>query len=153
MKVEYIPYRDEFRDDLLEMIKSLYSEDPSGKEMSDEKIESTIGFLQSHPVNGRIVMITEAARVSGYAIIVYFWSNEYGGPVLLLDELFIREGFRGKGIGKGFIKNLISDETGKSKAIFLEVIPSNTRAMEFYQNAGFQLHVNKFHRYLLSSQE
>jgi|WetSurMetagenome_2_1015567.scaffolds.fasta_scaffold01284_2 GNAT superfamily N-acetyltransferase len=153
MKIEYIPYRDEFRDDLIEMIKSLYSEDPSGKEMSNKKIERTISFLQSNPDTGRIVMITEAAMVSGYAIIVYFWSNEYGGPVLLLDELFIREEFRGKGIGKGFIKNLISIETGKSKAIFLEVIPSNTRAMEFYQNAGFQLNVNKFHRYLLNSQE
>jgi len=153
MKVEYIPYRDEFRDDLLEMVKSSYSEDPSGKEMSDIKIDRTISFLQSHPGNGRIVIITASDLVLGYAIIVYFWSNEYGGSVLLLDELFIREESRGKGIGSGFMKNLISTETGKCRAIFLEVIPSNTRAMEFYQKSGFRVHVNKFHRYLLSSQD
>lgn len=153
MKIGYIPYRDEFREDLLGMIKSLYSEDPSGKIMNDSKIEGTITFLQSHPGSGRIIIITHAGAVAGYAIIVYFWSNEYGGFVLLLDELFILEEFRGKTIGSKFIKNLVITESGKCKAIFLEVIPSNTRAMKFYQKSGFKPHVNKFHRYLLSSQD
>jgi ribosomal protein S18 acetylase RimI-like enzyme len=153
MKIQYITYRDELRDDLLGMIKSLYSEDPSCKKMNDKKIDKTIIYLQSHPDNGRIIMINNGDLILGYAIIVYFWSNEYGGLVLLLDELFIREEFRNKGIGSSFIKNLISTETGKSRAIFLEVIPSNIRAMEFYQKSGFQLHINKFHRYLLSSQD
>jgi len=153
MEIQYIPYRNEFREDLSEMVISLYSEDPSGEKMNDKKIENTICYIQSHPDNGRIEMIIHDQLVIGYAIIVYFWSNEYGGSVLLLDELFMREEFRGKGIGTGFLKNLISAESGKCKAIFLEVIPSNTKAMEFYRKAGFMIHVNKFHRYLLGSQD
>jgi ribosomal protein S18 acetylase RimI-like enzyme len=153
MNIRYIPYRDEFREDLPAMIKSLYSDDPYGDKMNDEKIEATVNFFQAHPDHGKILLITGDGIVMGYAIIVYFWSNEYGGAVILLDELFIRSEFRGKSIGTGFVRNLISTESGRCKAIFLEVVPSNGRALEFYQKIGFQLHKNKFHRYLLNNQD
>ena len=44
----------------------------------------------------------------GYVILTYVFSFEYGGTIAFLDELYVTEKVRGKGIGKqtlGFIQS------------------------------------------------
>ena len=151
MEIEYIPYRDEYLEDLNDMIMSLYSEDPCSTDMGRGKIEKTVAFLRINPSRGRILLFLASGQITGYSIVVYFWSNEYGGNVLLLDELFIKKEYRGKGVGTGFLNYLIATESAECTAIFLEVIPTNVRALEFYQRAGFKDHKNRFQRLLLNN--
>jgi len=151
MEIEYIPFRDEYFEYLNDMIMSLYSEDPCSNDMDRGKIEKTVAFLEKNPSRGRIILFLASGLIIGYSIVVYFWSNEYGGNVLLLDELFIKKEYRGKGIGTGFLKYLITTESAECRAIFLEVIPTNVRAIEFYHRVGFKDHKNRFQRLLLKN--
>lgn len=151
MKIRYIPYQDEYREDLFKMIRALYAEDPSGDKMNEGKIEKTIDYLQTHPERGRIMLFSDGNLIIGYSIIIYYWSNEYGGIILLLDELFVKEGCRGHRIGTGFINHLITTESELCKAIFLEVIPSNSKALKFYNSLGFEPVGHNFQKYVLNN--
>lgn len=145
----YLPYHDQHKAELMEMIHALYRDDPEGEEMSEDKIERTVAFLASHPENGQITLLSRSENIIGYAILIRYWSNEYGGLLLFLDELFVKEDFRGQGIGTHFIQDLLDSVGEDFKAVFLEVIPSNDRALQLYQRLGFQPAKNKYLRYVL----
>ncbi len=120
------------------MIKGLYSEDPSGKTMTDEKIQSTFAQFEDHPDKGTIMVFEKDGRTVGYAILVNYWSNEYGGSILFLDELYVVPSERGSGIGSEFIGYLKEKRLCGSVAILLEVHPDNINANNFYKREGFR---------------
>ncbi|MTI69432.1 MAG: GNAT family N-acetyltransferase [Firmicutes bacterium] len=75
--------------------------------------------------------------------IVGFFYVKFGGQnAAWLEDIFIAEEYRKKGIGKKAIKEL--DKLMKEKnitAMFLDVIPRNTKAIKFYKELGFD-HLN-----------
>lgn len=75
--------------------------------------------------------------------IVGFLYIRYGGKdAAWLEDLYIDEAYRSQGIGKRAFEKL--DELMKEKGIrglFVDVIPRNTSAIEFYMNCGFD-HLN-----------
>jgi hypothetical protein len=70
-----------------EMIHALYQDDPAGKPMTDEKIDRTFQRLQQYPGEGCVLVFEWQGQLIGYALLINFWSNEYGGNVLGIDEL------------------------------------------------------------------
>jgi GNAT superfamily N-acetyltransferase len=138
MKIDYKSYHRNYHDELKSMIQSLYLEDPECHEMTDEKIEQTIRFLDSHPDMGKIVLFFNSTILVGYSILIHSWSNEYGGMVCLLDELFVNKEWRGNKIATGFIQFLINSDYNHSVVILLEVMHSNTRALKLYKRLGFE---------------
>ena len=84
-------------------------------------------------------MIDHNEETVGYALLIHYWSNEYGGMLLFLDELFISEPFRGKGIGAAFLEALKAGVFYKTVGLVLEVMPSNERALKLYLDHGFVL--------------
>ena len=123
---------------------SLYRVDPSGMEMTAMKIHQTFQQFTLKRDKGRIIVFEIDNTVVGYAILVFFWSNEFGGDVIEIDELFVQEDYRDRGIGKTFFQWL--EETWHSQAVAfaLQTTPTNERAITFYQRMGFSLSKN-FH--------
>jgi GNAT superfamily N-acetyltransferase len=119
------------------MIMYLYQDDPDGKHMTEQKIQLTFEMLERHPDYGRILVFEQKGQIIGYAILINFWSNEYGGIVVTIDELFVISAFRNRGIGRAFISHLIATRYGSFVALKLEVLPYNTRALKLYQSLGF----------------
>lgn len=74
---------------------------------------------------------------AGYALIAKSWSNEAGGPVVWLEEAYIREEFRGKGLGGRLLTEL---EAAYSEAarFRLEVEEENKGAIRLYQRHGYR---------------
>lgn len=73
----------------------------------------------------------------GYSLLSKTYSNEAGGMVLWIEEIFILEEYRNKGLTKDFFKFL--KEISKDYArIRLEVTPSNVKAKRLYSNMGFE---------------
>jgi len=126
-----------------EMVKALYEEDPEGKPMTTEKIMLTINHFQNYPDRGMILLVELDNETIGYAIILKLWSNEYGGIVLMIDELYITPKYRSKGIGKEFIQFINEKTVNQHKAITLDVNPGNVRALRFYQMLGFEVSSKK----------
>ena len=67
--------------------------------MPDENFLRTVHELETHPEKGTILVIGRDGQIVGYAVLINFWSNECGGNVLIIDELYVAPPCRGQGIG------------------------------------------------------
>ncbi len=129
--------------ELEQMILALYQGDFSGEEMSQNKIWSTVQELVSHPEKGVITLFCVDDVVVGYAIIIYYWSNEYGGNIATIDEFYVKSSWREKGIGSSFLKHIATANAGNLKGIQLEVTPANEKAFTYYSRNGFSPKANR----------
>lgn len=125
------------------MILALYREDPPGQRMSPRKIRHTITEFSSHPDKGSIMIMHVGDIIIGYAIIIYYWSNEYGGNIAHIDELYVKPSWRNKGIGSSYIKRVSKTKGMNFKGIHVETTPANRKALAFYSQQGFKKTKNR----------
>ena len=136
--VEFVTMIDrQWAPDVLRMMRALYEADGQEHRVDAETFPSTIDYLLANPASGRIVLLTDGGVLHGYALLVSYWSNEWGGVVLLLDELFVDEAFRGRGIAKAFFRHLERERPFGAVVVALEVSSRNTRARALYESMGF----------------
>ncbi len=97
---------------------------------------------------GKSWLIYSENEIVGYIILTFIFSFEYGGKIAFVDELFIKETARGKGIGKEAIQ-FIQQEVPKLslKLLYLEVEPHNENAQKLYLAHDFELHNRKLMKY------
>ena len=97
---------------------------------------------------GKSWLIFSENEIVGYIILTFIFSFEYGGKIAFIDELFIKETARGKGIGKETIQ-FIQREVPKLslKLIYLEVETHNENAQKLYLAHDFELHNRKLMKY------
>ena len=94
---------------------------------------------------GRIWLIKCDGETAGYLVLTFGFSLEYRGRDALLDELFVREQYRGVGVGKqaiSFVARFCLSEN--IQAVHLEVERSNKRAQSLYSQNGFVDHERYF---------
>ena len=79
-------------------------------------------------------------RPAGYASFFYFYSTFAGRAALFLEDLFVLDEFRGKGIGKALLVAVckLAIEEG-CVALRWEVLDWNRPAIEFYEKLGATL--------------
>ena len=97
---------------------------------------------------GRAWLILDEGAVIGYVILTFVFSFEFGGNIAFVDELYISDRARGKGIGKetvAFVKT--EAKLLGIKMLYLEVEHHNTVAEKLYLSAGFKVHKRKFMQY------
>jgi GNAT superfamily N-acetyltransferase len=126
-----------------EMSLSLYTDDPSTEGMTTEKIRRTFDLLVSRPDTGTIVIFECDGEIAGYALLIHFWSNEYGGCIEVIDELYVKSDWRGKGIASAFLEHLERNSEDDVKGFHLEVTPRNDRARALYFRHGFRAAKNE----------
>lgn len=141
MNIKYVNYEEKYRASLCYMINQLYIEDPEGQPMSQSKIDATIKQASECPDRLKIIMITDDESVIGYAIIQLAWSNEWGGLIANIDEMYIMQKARSQGIASKFIEGL-TDLIPDITRVTLEVTPSNDRAIKLYKRLGFSIAEN-----------
>ena len=130
-------------DALYAMIFHFYEEYDPSHIITKDAINDTIIHLTNHPENGSIQCIyDETNTLTGYIILIKYWSNEYQGYLLFIDELYVIPGKRSLGYGKAAIA-IIERTFHDIKALALEVSPKNTRAQALYQTLGFEPNKNK----------
>lgn len=77
-------------------------------------------------------------KPAGYALLAKTYSHEAGGITVWIDELFVMEEYRSKGLGKAFFKHLKSTLDPSVVRVRLEVESNNERAIGFYHKLGFE---------------
>ena len=123
--------------ELKNMIHALYSEDPGNEPITDTKISKTVRKLCENPSKGRIIIFEKGRVTIGYAILIFYWSDEYGGDILHIDELYVKPAHRGRGVATRFFKHI--PRTFKDIVAFqLEVNSSNSKAKNYYRKLGFK---------------
>jgi GNAT superfamily N-acetyltransferase len=76
-------------------------------------------------------------QAAGYALFFGFYSTWEGRPGLFLEDLFVREPFRGKGIGKALLANVAGiAQRENCYGMRWEVLDWNQPAIDFYKRLG-----------------
>jgi GNAT superfamily N-acetyltransferase len=130
------------------MCQALYNDGATQHPMNPEHINRTLLAFETQPYLGEIILFWGEENIVGYASLSNFWSNEWGGNILHIDELFVEENHRGKGITHTFFEWL--DQHYKQKnlaqAYALEVSPQNPNAQKLYEKLGF---IKKYYNYMI----
>lgn len=119
------------------LVRALYEEDPPGREPGEDKARRTLEHFAREPHAGSVQGFHDRDTLVGYAILVHFWSQEYGGRILVIDELYVAPEHRGRGIGTRFLEDAAAGRFGETVGLALEVTPSNPRALAWYRRMGF----------------
>ena len=131
---------------ITQMMQDFYAIDnyPMDVEVAKELFQEFI----SNEHLGKSWLIYSENEIVGYIILTFIFSFEYGGKIAFVDELFIKETARGKGIGKEAIQ-FIQREVPKLslKLLYLEVEPHNENAQKLYLAHDFELHNRKLMKY------
>jgi GNAT superfamily N-acetyltransferase len=90
---------------------------------------------------GRLFLIRAGDDVVGYVLMGFGFSIEYLGRDAWVDEFFVKDEWRSRGIGKQVL-GLVKAEALRLGigAVHLEVTRGNTRAQSLYEKSGFQDH-------------
>lgn len=79
----------------------------------------------------------ENRQLQGYAMVAKSFSTEFGRPCIWIEDLYIRQEYRGQGLGTRFLRWI---EERYPDAIFrLEVEAENESAVKVYENCGFDV--------------
>ena len=80
-------------------------------------------------------IIEDSKEIQGYAMIAKSFSTEFGKPCIWIEDLYIKDGYRGLGIGSLFMDFITKKY---ADTIFrLEVEEENERAVKVYEKCGF----------------
>ena len=127
-------------DAIVVMCLQLNAEDPGPRPVVAEQVRRTLATLRQEPIRGRAQVLEIDGRPAGYALLISFWSNELGGEMCTVDELFILPPHRNQGHASALLERLaagLDDCSRSAVAIALEVTPANQRAWRLYERLGF----------------
>ena len=76
-------------------------------------------------------------EIQGYGMIAKSYSTEFGKPCIWIEDLYVKEQFRGYGLGSQFLR-YIADQFPDC-VLRLEVEAENHRAIGVYKKCGFEV--------------
>lgn len=120
---------------------ALNAEDPGPRPVTAAQVRRTLAVLRAEPARGRTAVLEVDGSVRGYALLIAFWSNELGGELCVVDELFVDAALRGRGLGSELFRSLADSRElwpAPIVALGLEVRPDNGRARALYERLGFR---------------
>ncbi|HAA11631.1 MAG TPA: GNAT family N-acetyltransferase [Cytophagales bacterium] len=123
--------------EILGMMEAFYALDdyPFDRDMAEQNLNK----LLVEEYLGRLWLVQVGNKVAGYLALTFGFSLEYGGRDAFIDEIYLKDEFRGKGVGTHLIKQV--SEAAKAlgvRALHLEVEVHNIAGNNLYRKAGFQ---------------
>jgi ribosomal protein S18 acetylase RimI-like enzyme len=95
--------------------------------------------LAEHPEFGGAWLILADESVAGYVVLTACYSLEFHGRFGLLDEFYIDERWRGKGLGTATLDFIDRECRSRGwKSVRLEVAVENLRAQELYRRSRYE---------------
>ena len=79
----------------------------------------------------------EAGVIQGYGMVAKSFSTEFGKPCMWIEDAYVKEEYRGKGIGSRFLRYVAKKYP--EALLRLEVEEENERAIHTYKKCGFEV--------------
>jgi ribosomal protein S18 acetylase RimI-like enzyme len=123
------------------MMQALERADPGTTRFDEQRRRVIFDQFVGDSPYGRAWLIAEGERPVGYVVLTVSFSFEYRGCDAYIDELYIAEEHRGRGIGRRAMEfvETVARELGVN-AMHLEVSRDNEAALELYRRIGYVDH-------------
>ena len=125
------------REAYVAMAKDFYASPAVLENIPEENITRSFEEFTGGTPFGDAFIFEENGEVMGYGVLAYTYSQEAGGKVVWLEEIYICPRHRGRGLGSEFIDFVI--EKIPAKRYRLETEPENEAAARLYIRKGFEL--------------
>ena len=125
------------RNQVLEMMRVFYASPAVLSNGSEEIFEADFATCISDSPFLEGYIFENAQDIQGYAMAAKSFSTEFGKPCIWIEDIYVKDAYRGLGIGSHFLKFI---ESRYPNAILrLEVESENERAVKVYQQCGFEV--------------
>ncbi len=131
------PITSDDRAQYIAMCREFYSGDAVLHPVPEDYFQRTFDALMAHTPFAAAHLIEQDGETAGYALLAKSFSQEAGGVVIWIEELYIRPQFQGKGLGTAFFRFLEAQNDGTVKRYRLEYEPDNVRGAALYRRLGF----------------
>ncbi len=128
----------EDRELYLRMAYEFYHTDAVDHSLPEVHYEATFEELMRSDVYASAYILEYQNQPAGYALLSRSFSQEAGGSVIWIEELYVDPSYRGCGLGREFLNFVVKGDAGSYKRLRLEVAPDNHRAMSLYRQLGFK---------------
>ncbi|MDW8234512.1 MAG: GNAT family N-acetyltransferase [Roseiflexaceae bacterium] len=126
-------------DALLPLIEALHTSD--GDPFDPQRTRDALRTLLDHPEYGVVYVAAVDDDIVGYVVGSLGLSIEAGGRFLLIDELYVRPAWRGRGLARALLASLLPYARAHGcRAVELEVGWENDHARAWYERLGFERH-------------
>ncbi|RPI69086.1 MAG: GNAT family N-acetyltransferase [Ignavibacteriales bacterium] len=143
MKIIFKEARIEDLENLLTLVYKFYEIGPA--DVLAEKLKTSVIELIANPQYGKAWLISVDNYIAGYIVLTFGFSIEYNGRDALVDEFFIDELYRGKGIGKKALEFVTEySKNNGINSIHLEVKEKHNKTKKLYEREGFIKHNSLF---------
>jgi diamine N-acetyltransferase len=143
MNVNFKPAAHDDLELLVGFMRALYAHDEIAFNEAVAR-RATVALLSDEAL-GRIWLIEADEKSVGYIVLTYGYSLEFHGRDALVDELFLTEAVRGRGLGRRTLEFVAAFCRAQGiSALHLEVEHTNLHAHRLYRNFGFREHERHF---------
>jgi ribosomal protein S18 acetylase RimI-like enzyme len=130
------------RDDVetvVTFMEELLRDDPEEMPCNREELVRKMDDAIMRPDEVEVFVLSEVdGRLSGYFVLAFCYSFEFGGRYLSIDEMYVVPEFRGRGYAKSMLD--FADDYAKEhdcKSVYMVTTNSNERARNLYRKYGF----------------
>lgn len=128
----------EDREDYIRFSTEFYNSSAVDKPVPREHFKQGFDEMMRSDVYVQGYMLVCDGNNVGYCVTMKTYSVEAGGITIWIDELFVLEEYRSKGLGRELFKYIEENGDKKLRRIRLEVELENGRAISLYKKMGFE---------------
>ena len=121
---------------ILVLMEHFYADE--GIRFERERSKAALSMLLESSVLGEVFFVISEGQTAGYIALTNGFSLEFGGAYQFIDELFLLDNFRGRGLGAATLQFV--EERAAQRGIVslhLEVSVENLQAQRLYGKRGY----------------
>ena len=120
------------------MVSEFYDSDAVLIHPSEDHFASTFDELMRSETYAECFIFELDGKTAGYSLLAKTFSQEAGGIVMWIEEIYVSPEFRGCGIGSAFLEHLIKSREKSVRRLRLEAEKENEGAIKLYRSLGFE---------------
>ena len=124
------------REIVVDMMRTFYHSPAVWTNGSEEIYNNDVTACVSDSPYAEGFIFEQEDRIIGYGMIAKSFSTEFGKPCIWVEDLYLKEEYRGRGIGSHFFAYL--EQQYPDTIMRLEVEEDNARALAVYRKNGYE---------------
>lgn len=136
MRIVVQPATVEALPDLLPLLRG-YSSFYGAHPADDALLAMARAFCEGTGGGSQLVARAESGELVGFATVLWSWDTATGSPLAVMEDLFVLEGTRGRGVGRMLLDACAALARDRGCAdLAWETAPDNARAQRLYDATG-----------------